>query len=117
MLDTDTKQKLYLRAAYLVEEFGWTKGNSGWNEGGPYCIQGAIGAAAKEMGLMSGWIVHPHVKTISFIDEHLPEMSESWRWNDEYERTQKEVVDRLLEMAGVEGAKEEVTERMLLNVG
>jgi hypothetical protein len=80
-----------LRAAEIVRERGLCQGP--WRAGGPLCAAGAIGEAAKEIGL-----TRPETESCLlqfagvlggavFRDVH--------RWNDADERTADEVADAL----------------------
>lgn len=92
-----TKRDLFIRAADLLEEFGWTQLSKGMpmchmGERRPLCYLGAIVQAAYDFGIEIGEYPDEFVFAGSFIEESF---YAAYDWNDAEERTGREVVAKL----------------------
>ncbi len=102
-----TRRDVLHRAADLIEEFGWCQGTGGMpfapNTGaseekhkGTYCFLGSIAQAVYD--LKGERISYDAVEYLTgeWSDEA---STDCWRWNDEPQRSYREVVARLREAA------------------
>jgi hypothetical protein len=88
-----TRRDVLLRAADLLEEFGWCQGEFGSKEDGSFCLYGAVDTAHSDLTGKPGWA--PREFGI-FLHKRLGGCAS---WNDDPGRTKAEVVARLREAA------------------
>lgn len=107
------------RAADLIEERGWTTGNSGFS-GPRICLEGGLIAALGmgprfvDVNLSALWACPAYRSVALYLDRDLTIDRESllpkeplWRWNDVEGRTATEVIEALRACAVIESAREE----------
>lgn len=112
-MDNETRRLVLLRAADLIEEFGWTRGSGGMpcmhydGEREPLCLLGAIAQAAYDLGVAKQ---EPGFSLTQFEGDYYHEMGfaaifvgdrceVAYGWNDSSSRTSKQVTQRLRDTA------------------
>ena len=107
------------RAADLIEERGWRQGPAGWDdrEGSRLCLEGgilaAIGSSFESIDLHEWFMGCPayaavanYLEMPSGRDVPGHDNRAIWRFNDEFGRTQAEVVETLRACAVIEASRE-----------
>lgn len=90
--------EILTKAADLIDEFGWMQGEY-YNEKGCLCAVGAIRVAAD--GYVEGaFPSEAATRAIDLVAVHL-DTSSVIEWNDDFDRTQAEVVAKLRAVAEV----------------
>lgn len=101
------KAALFVRAAEIMQERGWGKGNPSMGSTGPVCILGACKAALEEVHILpdtpelNSWY---HFLVVLSFDSTLRRILNSmspFRWNDISAKNKEEVVEVLLKAAEV----------------
>lgn len=108
------------KAADLIEERGWAKGNCAMLVGdGPLCLEGAIGAALDvrpydaPMGTIYSYAVVHDSAAYAAVREYLGRSGRemAWSWNDD--QTSAEPVIETLRAAAIIAAAQEVDVRVV----
>lgn len=90
---TERLKRVFRRAAYLIEEFGWTRGSKGMPQNdrfeGSFCLEGAVAQAAYDLGVVT--TVCRDYRVAQCLLPHTP-CGEAFIWNDIYTRTPEEVL-------------------------
>ena len=105
------------RAADLIEERGWVRGNWGTHAAAPLCLEGGILAALGQrfasVDLQDLWECPSYRAVADYLalpytrepGENLATEEALWAWNDENTRTASEVIETLRAAAAIEQAK------------
>ena len=118
------------KAADLIEERGWTTGNSGWQkEDGPLCLEGGIIAALglgtwNEVQIADEYWACPAYnavaaylgRDVSLLPEKKGPREPLWQWNDHIATGEQQVIATLRAAAVIEAAKENASAEVAQDV-
>lgn len=74
--EEEYRRDVLLRAAELIEQYGWTHGVPGMRVGGPYCLAGAVAKAANSRD-WRGLLTHYDAENIVGVT-----YTAMYEWND-----------------------------------